>query len=111
MPSLNATGPVSQRISRRVGWALLILHSLLALVALSALTGHAKGSEWWPIMFGLDLPASAPVFWVSGKVHNQVVLWGLFTIVGSAWHFYWPQFLVWGIRQLFNRGRSIGDHP
>jgi len=110
MQSQKTTLPTSQRISRHVGWVLLTLHSLLALIALSAVSGHAEGSEWWPILFGFDLPASAPVFWVSRRVNNQLLLWGLFTLVGSVWHFYWPQVLVWGIRHLYARVRSNAGH-
>ena len=95
-----------QRASRWLGWALVLIHTLIAVSVASSF--GKQGSEWWPVVFyAIDFPVSFPVILFFKHIHSFAD-WGtlaVFLVIGSAWHFYWPQFLVWGGRQLFIRLR------
>lgn len=82
----------TMRISRRIGWVLIILHSLIAIIV-AASFGN-RGSEWWPVIFfAIDFPISIPIIKFSHSLTNWP-LWVVFLCLGNAWHFLWPQGLA-----------------
>jgi len=103
---LNLTDQSSraQRVSRWLGWALVAVHTFIGIAVAS--TFGTPGSEWWPVLFyAIDFPASLPAILFFKHIHSFAD-WGtlgVFLLVGSAWHFYWPQLLVLGIRCLAER--------
>ena len=108
MPILHTRANSAARI---VGWALLIAHSLLSLLALMAIQSQSEGAGWWPVVFAVDFPVSIPVFWTLRYFEGDLVPFFLFVAVGSLWHFYWPQLLVALIQNAVqflrrNEGRS-----
>jgi hypothetical protein len=98
---------LAQRISRRLGWVLLLLHTII-LASVPSSFGE-KGSEWWPVIFfPIDFPISVLIFLFFKHVHSfsNWGTWMVFLAVGSIWQFYWPQALVYGFRRLAHRFRS-----
>ena len=101
MISSPGTASKVQNASRWAGWVLVILHGILALYI--ACNFRTKAVEWWPFyLFFLDFPASL-VLTAIGRHLNPWQLWGGFLALGSAWHFYWPQGLVWLLRRVAKR--------
>lgn len=76
-----------QRASRWLGWALVLVHTLIA-VAVAASFGK-QGAEWWPVVFyAIDFPISFPVILFFKHIHSFAD-WGtlaVFLVIGSAWH-------------------------
>ena len=99
----------ANRIARAVGWVLLFVHFIYSLIPAASILGKRPGYDWWPVLFAIDFPASAPIFLIEGKIANEWILLLLFVATGSLWHFYWPQALValgQSLLRIFRHARS-----
>ena len=92
----------ANRIARGFGWILLSAHSIYSLLPAFSILNKQPGYEWWPVMFSVDFPVSIPVYFIQSRSNSDWLPFTLFVVVGSIWHFYWPQVLVATFQAVFH---------